>query len=81
MNSRNRLADEEIRHPASYARLLLRRLRIASSFNILKRGVFSACRAILCFHNPLNSDMDYRIFNIAYVVFLHVYIHVGLQDI
>ena len=27
-------------------------------------GGTSACWLLSCFHNPLNSDMDYRIFNV-----------------
>ena len=27
---------------------------------------FSACRLIWVFHNPVNSNMDYRIFNVHY---------------
>ena len=33
----------------------------------------------VCFHNPPNADMDYRIFivHVLYVIFAHVHIGVG----
>ena len=29
-----------------------------------------------CFHNPLNPDMDYRIFNMHYTVHIYIYIYI-----
>ena len=37
----------------------------------------SACWLFLCFQNPLNSDMDYRIFNVHTWSFLCMRIHMG----
>ena len=35
---------------------------------------YGACQVFQCFHNPPNSDMDYRIFNVRIIkVFVHVY--------
>ena len=39
----------------------------------------SACWVVSCFRNPLNSDMDYRIFNMHTWSFLCVRIHTGVE--
>ena len=45
---------------------------------------YSACWVFICFHNPPNSDMDYRIFNVRTCLFLcvraHVHTGVGHTD-
>ena len=41
-------------------------LRTVSKINIMKTATFNACWLILmCFHNPSNSDVDYRIFSVC----------------
>ena len=40
---------------------------------------FSACWVVLCFRNPLNSDMDYRICSVRTWSFLCVRIHTGVR--
>ena len=39
---------------------------------------WNACWVFYCFHNPPNSDMDYRIFNMRTWLFLCVLIHTGV---
>ena len=48
----------------------------AATFRL--RGGTCACWLFLCFHNPLNSDMDYRIFNVRRWSFVCVRIHTGV---
>ena len=38
----------------------------------------SACWVFLCFRNPPDSDMDYRIFNVCMWSFLCVHVHTGV---
>ena len=48
--------------------------RTVSNFNILKTlTLLVHAMFFWCFHNPPNSNMDYRICNVitAYVIFLH----------
>ena len=42
-------------------------------------SAISACFIFLCFHNPPNSDMDCRIFNVRTWSFLCVRIHTGIR--
>ena len=42
------------------------------------RGYKCICWLFLCFHNPPNSDMDYRIFNVSTWSFAWVRIHTGV---
>ena len=64
---------------------------ISYSINQFKRATLSykhmlglststcSCWVFLCFHNPLNTDMDYRIFNVHYMwSFLCMRIHTGV---
>ena len=43
--------------------------------------LFSACWVFSCLHNPPNSDMDYRIFNVRTWSFLRVHIHTRVGHI
>ena len=51
------------------------------NFNIMKTNTFtsfSACWLFCCFHNPPNSDMDYKFFNVYMRFFFwRVYTHGG----
>jgi len=60
---------------------------VASNFNTLTLSVHAGL--VWCSHNPLNSDMDFRVVSmhyicnicIIYVILLHECTHVGLQFI
>ena len=39
---------------------------------------FFLCAVLSCFHNPPNSDMDYRVFNVRMWSFVWVRIHTGV---
>ena len=51
---------------------------VATINRLITLPLFSACWVFSCFCNPLNSDMDYRIFNVHTWSFLCVRIHTGV---
>ena len=52
---------------------------VVSNFNIMKTLTLLVLAGLFqCFHNPPNSDVDYRIFNMhIFVIFLPAYTHGG----
>ena len=70
--------DQDVDRVISLCFILFFFICTVSNFNIMKTltplmhaGLF------WCFHNPPNSDRDYRIFNVSKCSFLHAYAHMG----
>ena len=64
--------------------ILLYYIYILSNFNILKTltllvyaELWVYAELLWCFYNPLNSDMDYRIFNIYRDIYIYLSIYHG----